>query len=93
MFAHVGVLRKPQREKFLRLTVHQNPRCFFVHLNQIGSESVSAINVLYQPAEFIVRNRSLILLQHVPSRIRAENAEIIPSATGGGKNREKDDKK
>jgi hypothetical protein len=54
---------------------------------------VSTIDVLYQSAEFIMRYRSLILLQHVPSRIRAENAEIIPSATGGGKVREKDNNK
>src|SRR6266513_220776 len=40
------VLRKAQREKLLRLPVHQNPRCLLIYFDQVGCESMCAINIL-----------------------------------------------
>jgi len=54
---------------------------------------MGAINVLDQPAEFIVRNCFLVLLQYSPSRMVPENAEIVRGASAAGKDRQKDKKK
>lgn len=54
---------------------------------------MSAINVLDKPAEFVVRNCLLVLLQHSPSRMVTENAEIVRGASAAGKDRQKDEKK
>ena len=83
-----GILRKSQREEFLRLAVHQDPRGLLIYFDQIGSESVRAINVLYQAGKFIVSNRFLILLQHAPFRFAAENADVVRRMQGQRKNRQ-----
>ncbi len=71
------VLRKSQCEKFLRLAVHQNPCGLLIYFEQIGSESVSAINVVDQMCELIVRDRFLVIFEHAPLRFAAENADVV----------------
>src|SRR6266478_5499560 len=82
----LGVLRrKSEREEFLRAAIHHKPGSLLVYFDQVGSESVSAVNAMNQPAEFIVGDCFLILLQHAPLRFAAEDAGVV----GGLKSREK----
>ena len=76
-FATSVVHCKTQREEFLRITVYQHMSCFRAYFDQIGSESVSAINIVYQPVEFIVGNGFLIFLEHAPFRFAAEDADVF----------------
>ena len=79
MFASRLVCSKSQRKKFLRLPVHQDPRCLVVHLDQIGRESVSAVSVVYQLCELIVCDRFLVVFENVPFRFCAEDADVVRS--------------
>ena len=54
---------------------------------------MSAINIVYEIGELIVRDRFLIVFQDAPSRMVTENAEIVRSASADEKAREKDKKK
>ena len=88
-FPPVIFLHKSQREKFPRIAVHQYPRGFLIYFDQVGSESVSAINIVDQVCELVVRNCFLIILEDTPSRFAAENADVV----GGMNNQRKEQQK
>src|SRR4030095_16208186 len=79
---------KPQREKLLRLPIHQNPRGLFAYFDQIRSETVGAINVLDQSGKLIMGNCFLVLLQDSPFWLRAKDSKIIRGLLGDRKDQQ-----
>jgi len=55
----------------------QEPLGLLIYFHQIGSESVSAIDVVDQVCELVVRDCFLIVFQDAPSRLAAENADVV----------------
>jgi len=78
-----------QGEKFLRLAVHQDACGLLIYFDQIGRESVSAVNVVDQRCELVVRNSFLIIFEDIPSRFAAENDDV----GGGMKSQRKEQQK
>ena len=75
--ARAVALCEPQSEKALRLAVHQNSRRIGIYFNQIRSKSVGAINVVDQVCELITSNRFLVVFEHAPFRLAAEDADVV----------------
>src|SRR5437879_10109376 len=59
------------------LPVNKNLRGVMVDLDQVGRESVCAIDVVDQMREFVVSNGFLIMLEHAPFRCAPKHAKIV----------------
>lgn len=49
---------------------------------------MSAINIVYQMLEFVVRDCLLIFFQHAPFRVGAEDTQVLFSVNNRRKNRQ-----
>ena len=73
----------------LRIPVNENPRCVVFYFKQIGRETVSAVNIVDQVRELIMRDCLLVMFEHIPTRLVAENANVLGSLETCGKDRGK----
>src|SRR6266581_8098393 len=71
------VFGKPEREETLRGTVLQDARRVIVDLEQIVSETVRAINVIDEMRELVARDCLLVMLEHIPARLTAEDGDVV----------------
>ena len=80
-------LCKVKGKPSLRVLIHQDACEILFDPDEIGADSVAAINISQQSLEFIVGNRSLILFQSLPLRRIGEG--IAQEINGkGGRDRE-----
>src|SRR5205823_6661236 len=63
MSLRIRIRRKTQSENVARFAVSKNLRDIMVDLDQVGCESVCAIDVVDQMGEFVVSNGFLIMLE------------------------------
>ena len=79
-----------ERENLSRLAIGKNLRAVVVDLDQVVGETVRAINIVDQMREFVVRDRALIIFEHVPFRFASENAKIVCRARVAAKDRQRE---
>ena len=77
MSLRIRIRRKTQSENVARFAVSKNLRDIMVDLDQVGCESVCAIDVVDQMGEFVVSNGFLIMLEHAPFRCAPKHAKIV----------------
>ena len=68
---------KPQGEKFLRVPVHEDPRCVVFYFDQIGREPVSAVDIINQVRELITRDCLLVMFENIPPRLVPKDANVL----------------
>ena len=68
---------KPQGEKFLRVPVHEDPRCVVFYFDQIGREPVSAVDIIDQVRELITRDCLLVMFENIPPRLVPKDANVL----------------
>ena len=76
-FPRLVALGKSQCEEFLRVPIHQNTRGLVAYFDQIGSESVRAVNVVDEVRELIVSNSFLIIFEDTPARFAPQKADVV----------------
>ena len=77
MSLRIRIGRKTQSKNVVRFAVNKNLRGVMVDLDQVGRESVCAIDVVDQMREFVVSNGFLIMLEHAPFRCAPKHAKIV----------------
>ena len=83
------IFREMKRKKTLRAAIGQNSRRVVVDLDQVVGEPMSAVDVVDQASEIIVRNCLLIMLEHLPFRLASENAEIADCVRRASEDRQR----
>lgn len=61
----------------LRSAIGQDARRVVIDGDQVRCDAVCAVSRLQKPRKIIMRDRFLIMFQHIPAGRRTENAEIV----------------
>ena len=76
-FPFFGASGKSQGEKFLRVPVHEDSRCVIFYFDQIAREPVSAVNIIDQVRELIMRDCLLVMFENIPPRRVPKDADVL----------------
>ena len=70
---------KRRVKNFLRTAVHEDPRLVVFYFDQIGREPVSAVDIIDQVREFIMRDCVLVMFEDIPPRLVPKDAKVLRS--------------